>query len=206
MAMTFEQWQQGNGVATRFFSLGRHALVEAFRLGGISAGDKVLLPDFICRDVLASLGAVGAIAVWYPIDATLRPLTNEKEWPDAKVVVAVNYFGFPQPLDCFRSYVARTHALLIEDNAHGFLSRDEEARWLGTRTPLGIFSLRKTLPFADGAMLACSDKSLASQMLPQIKEAGRGFSPNVALKGRLRQIPFVGRRVAGPKRRWGRRC
>ena len=37
-----------------YFAFARHALVEALRQSGIGNGDRVALPGFICRDVLAS--------------------------------------------------------------------------------------------------------------------------------------------------------
>lgn len=120
----------------RYFSLARHALIEALRVAGVGHGDKVLLPEFLCRDLLASISALGATACWYPIGLDLSPSTPPSTWPDAKVVLAVNYFGFPQKLDVFHQYAANSGAIIIEDNAHGFLSRDENGRWLGARTRL----------------------------------------------------------------------
>ena len=137
----------------RHFSLARHALVAAFRLLGLQAGDKVLLPEYICRDVLASLNLSDLQVVWYGVDTNLEPTLDSVEWPVAKAVLAVNYFGFPQNLAPFDQYAARTGAIIIEDNAHGFLSRDEEGHLLGARRLLGLFSYRKTLLLGRGAGL-----------------------------------------------------
>ena len=188
--MKFEQWQSACAPgAFRFFSLGRHALAEALRAAGINAGDKILLPDFICRDVLASLAAVGAQVVWYPVGEDLRPASAVETWPEASAVVAVNYFGFPQPLEPFCAYAARTGAVLIEDNAHGFLSRDGAGRWLGTRGNAGIFSLRKILPLADGAALVVHDPRIARALAEPIIPAGRGYAPRSIWKSKLRKMP-----------------
>jgi len=195
--MNFQQWQrEGVSGLVRFYSLGRHALVAALQATGIGAGDAVLLPEFICRDVLASLHAVGAEPRWYPVGEDLTPASRQTDWPAARAVLAVNYFAFPQPLDPFRAYAERTRALLIEDNAHGFLSRDEDGRWLGTRAPVGIFSLRKTLSLADGAMLATADEQLAGNLPRQLQERGRGLAPGVALKAKLRSLPVIGTAAA----------
>jgi hypothetical protein len=191
--MNFAQWQSECAAdALRFFSLGRHALVAALRAAGIDAGDRVLLPEFICRDVLASLAAVGAEVAWYPVGEDLGPATAPEHWPAARAVLAVNYFGFPQPLAPFRAYAARTGAVLIEDNAHGFLSRDGDGAWLGTRADFGIFSLRKTLPIADGAMLACGAARFSGGLPGQLAETGPGFAPAVALKAAMRRLPACG--------------
>lgn len=192
--MNVAEWQ-GAAInsAARFFSLGRHALAEALRTAGIEAGDPVLLPEFICRDVLASLHSVRAKPVWYPVGADLRPRQPPEEWPNARALVAVNYFGFPQPMQPFRGYAARTGAVVIEDNSHGLFSRDDDGRWLGTRADFGIFSLRKSLPISDGAMLVVSDRDrTAGRLVPQEPEAGSGFAPTVVLKAHLRSIPLLG--------------
>src|SRR3569623_1184814 len=191
--MNFEQWRQAAAPGgVRFYSLARHALVAGLRLYGIGQGDKVLLPEFICRDVLGALAAVGAQPVWYPVGPDLQPSRAPSEWPDARAVLAVNYFGFPQPLDPFRDYAAKQGAVLIEDNAHGFLSRDESGHWLGTRGDLGISSLRKTLLMSDGAMLMVGADAVR-KLPPQLSESGPGFSPATALKAKIRRWPVIGR-------------
>lgn len=192
--MNFAAWQnaalQG---PVRCFSLGRHALAEALRGAGVGRGHAVLLPDFICRDVLAALHAVGAEPRWYAVGADLRPSAASSAWPDARAVLAVDYFGFPQPMGPFDDYAKRTGALVIEDNAHGLFSKDDQGRSLGARADLGIFSLRKSLPVADGAMLAVSAESgLAGPLSPQLPEAGRGFAPAAGAKARLRGMPGIG--------------
>jgi hypothetical protein len=191
--MNFAQWQSKCAPgAFRLFSLGRHALVEALRAAGLKAGDKVLLPEFICRDVLASLHAVDADVAWYPVAENLEPASSPESWPQARAILAVNYFGFPQPLPPFRAYASRTGAVLIEDNAHGFLSCDEDGRWLGMRGDAGIFSIRKSLPLADGAALVVSNQAIAGSLAEPVRLAGRGYNPQTTRKARLRAIPLAG--------------
>ncbi|MFM7650667.1 MAG: DegT/DnrJ/EryC1/StrS family aminotransferase, partial [Acidimicrobiaceae bacterium] len=73
-----------------------------------------------------------------------------------KVIVAVNYFGFAQDLKTFREFADKTGAIIIEDNAHGLFSRDDENNLLGRREKFGITSFRKTLHVKDGAILTTS--------------------------------------------------
>ncbi len=190
--MTFQEWlAHAAPGATRSFSLARHALVAALRAGEIGSADRVLLPEFICRDLLAALHAVGAEPVWYPVGVDLRPASVPETWPQARAVIAIDYFGFPQPLEAFRTYCRRTGALLIEDNAHGFLSRDEDGRWLGTRADAGLFSLRKTIAIADGAMLL-TNVQLGEKLPPPLAETGSGLAPASAIKAGVRRLPLIG--------------
>lgn len=143
----------------RYFSFGRRALARALGAVRVKRGDAVLLPAFLCRDVLSALAASGARAVWYPVDERLAPAAAPGAWPEAKAVLAVDYFGWPSDLSPFREYAARTGAAIIEDNAHGLFSRDEAGIPLGLRGDLGILSLRKTLALPNGAALLAPEGS-----------------------------------------------
>jgi len=172
----------------RYFSLARHALIEAFRLLRLSPGDKLLLPEFVCRDLLASLHALAIEPVWYSVGRNLEPAAPPDVWPTAKAVLAINYFGFPQNLAPFNDYAERTGAVVIEDNAHGFLSRDEVGTLLGTRTPLGIFSFRKTLLIGRGAGLAINSSELQSRLAGQIASNVANMPPPIVMRRVLRGI------------------
>jgi hypothetical protein len=175
----------------RYFSIARYALIEALRLAGIGVGSRVLLPSFICRDLLAPLFALGAEPCWYDVSPNMAPLTSSDTWPLADVVVAVNYFGFPQDLHAFELYAQRACAVIIEDNAHGYLSQDASGRWLGCRTELGLFSLRKTLRIPDGAALWVSSQRDINT-LKQLPFDGKGLSSLQLIKLRIRTFPLFG--------------
>ena len=153
----------------RYFSLARHALAAALHAAGIGAGARVLLPEFICRDVLAAVAAVGATPCWYATAADLSPAADQSAWPQAAAVIAVNYFGFAQDLAMFRRYTSRTGAILIEDNAHGFLSRNPDGQWLGCRADIGLFSFRKTVSRLNGAACVIADANMRAR-LPRSEE------------------------------------
>lgn len=151
----------------RYFAYARHALVEALRLSGCGSGDRVLVPEFICRDVLGSIHSLGAEPVFYEVTPTLAPRDLDQAQP-AKAVLAVNYFGFPQDLEPFGLYSQRTGAVVIEDNAHGFLSKTEDGQLLGTRTDLGIVSIRKTFRLQNGAALYVNNAHYVALAQPQL--------------------------------------
>ena len=97
-----------------------------------------------------------------------------------KAVLAVNYFGFAQDLAPFREYCLRTGATLVEDNAHGFLSKDASGVLLGTRADLGITSIRKTFRLVNGAALYFSGTRYSGLVAEQLE-----FQNGAAPKGFL---------------------
>ncbi len=178
----------------RYFAYGRHALVAALCVAGTGRGDTVLLPAFICREVLSAIHARGARAVYYPVDESLALAGDPATLPAAKAIVAVDYFGFAQNLAPFAQYCTRTGAVLIEDNAHGLFSRDECGRALGTRGDLGVFSLRKTLPAPDGAALTVNNPAFAAALAPQLPFDAATPCATFCLKSSLRELA----RAIGP--------
>jgi len=191
---TSEVWQPtfvGEG-RVRYYSLARHALIEALRLADVRLGSRVLLPEYLCRDLLAPLHLLGATPCWYAVAPDMTPAASSSEWPLADVVLAVNYFGFAQDLEPFKDYAQRTGAVVIEDNAHGYLSRDANGLWLGCRTSLGVFSLRKTLRIPDGAALWAGPSYGVYDFPVQAEFDSIGVYPMQLVKARLRSLPLVG--------------
>ena len=170
----------------RYFSYGRHALFEALQMIGCTNGDKMLLPAFICRDLLSAINTTGAIPVYYDVDRNLQLAEPPDLLPPAKAILAVNYFGFPQNLDPYHRYCRRTGAVMIEDNAHGFLSRDEKGQALGTRGEIGIFSIRKTLSLSNGAAMVINAPDKCYRLNPQKIPSRRAGS-----------LPFMMKRILG---------
>lgn len=153
----------------RYFSYARHALVAGLRCIGVEEGDKILLPSFICRDLLSSIHAVNAVPIYYDVDKKLELSQKPDDLPNCKAIIAVNYFGFPQKLNSFKKYCIRTDAVLIEDNAHGLFGRDEDGSLLGCRGDIGIFSLRKTISTPNGAALVVTNSKYTSKLESQIE-------------------------------------
>jgi len=174
-----------------FFSLARYALIEALRISGVTQNDYVLIPEYICKEIVEEIGLYGANVLFYKVDDNLNPAESPCQWPRAKAVLMVNYFGFSQDLSPFQQYKKRVGSTIIEDNAHGLLSRDSSGKWLGMRTDIGIFSLRKTLCLSDGAALFLGGESY-NFITPQLKFTGNGFSPIAKLRCKIKNIPLIG--------------
>lgn len=176
----------------RYFSLARYALLEALKQIGAGHESRILLPTLICRDLLAPVNLIGATPYWYEVGEDLSPLLAPEFWPEADVVLMVNYFGFPQNLSIFQAYSERVGARIIEDNAHGFLSRDSEGILLGCRADFGIFSIRKTLRIPDGAALWVKVNSNVDRLPEQLPFIGVGVNSAQLKKFYIRSLPIVG--------------
>ena len=137
------------------FSYARHAFRELLRVMALGSGDIIYIPSFICRDMLSPINDCGAQVVFYEVDLKLRAKLNFSV--KAKLVLAVNYFGFAQDLDPFHEYCKNNEALLVEDNAHGLFSRDSNGQLLGSRGDFGLLSIRKTVFLPNGAALLVND-------------------------------------------------
>ncbi|APW44169.1 DegT/DnrJ/EryC1/StrS family aminotransferase [Rhodoferax saidenbachensis] len=174
--------------AVRFFSLGRFALAEGLRALSLAPGAYILVPAFICRDLLAAIHAVGAVPVFLEVDERLEPSASSALWPTCAAVLAVNYFGFPQNLEPFRAYCKRTRAILIEDNAHGFLSADTSGALLGSRGDLGLLSMRKTFFLPNGAALLVNRASMVEKLPDQLPFSDQALPVSFNLKRLLSRI------------------
>ncbi len=160
-----------------YFRFARHALYFFLKNAGFKKSDSVLLPDFICKDLMAVFHALEVTPIFYSVSEKLEPI-NLNQYSYVKAVLAVNFFGFPQKIEVYRDYCDKNGSILIEDNAHGFLSADESGALLGTRGDIGIFSFRKTFLLPDGAGLIINKKSLNIDfsMPPAFQTCGLGLS------------------------------
>lgn len=140
-----------------YYSFARFAFLDALRICGVKQGDSVLMPSYICRDVLAPVHALGARVEFYDVDRRLRPLLHvggrSFNTSSVRAILAVDYFGFPQHLDELLHLGKALGVSVIEDNAHGYLSHDSHGTMLGQRTGIGFTSFRKTLRVINGALL-----------------------------------------------------
>jgi hypothetical protein len=175
----------------QFFSLARYALIEALKISGVNYGDCVLIPEYICNEVVAEIELNGIDILFYKVDYNLKPIGSPDKWPKAKAILIVNYFGFPQDIEPFQQYVKRVGAISIEDNAHGFLSRDGDGKWLGLRADIGVFSFRKSICLSDGAALFLNDNK-HNFINRQMVFYGNGLNPFVKSKCLIKATPLFG--------------
>jgi perosamine synthetase len=132
--------------------MGRDALSLAVSCLGLKPDDTVLLPAYLCREVLRPfLGKTRVM--FYDIrpdlaadPATLRQIVTKNK---VKVMMIINYFGFLQPhRKEIREICSESGVILIEDCAHSLLTEGS-----GDVGDISIYSFRKILPVPDGGGL-----------------------------------------------------
>lgn len=174
----------GKNKSIYYYSLARHALKEGLFASGIKANDSILVPSFICRDVLAPFNELNLKVIFYDVNIDLTPKGSVDKYPKANAILMVHYFGLENNVSFFQKYCELNNALLVEDNAHGLLSRNQEGLLLGTIGDIGIISVRKTLPIVNGAMLIFKKNKIMPEMSFQNK-----FDFRLTVKNFIR--PFV---------------
>lgn len=133
--------------------MGRDAFRLAVSILGLKDKDVVLLPAYLCREVLKPfLGRCQVMFYEVQPDLSVDPEQIRCQlikFP-VKLVVLINYFGFLQPHRRSIHNICSQHgALLLEDCAHSLLTRGS-----GENGDLFVFSFRKHLPVPDGGGLA----------------------------------------------------
>jgi dTDP-4-amino-4,6-dideoxygalactose transaminase len=145
------------------FSYGRVALLEGVRMLKLHEGSNVLLPAYICQSGIDPFLELGIEVRFYEVTRALEPNMPHLENlidENTRAIMAVNYFGFPAPgLAEIVNICKQRDLLLIEDNAHGFLSHIKN-RPLGTFGDIGISSIWKFLPIPEGALLCVNNDKL----------------------------------------------
>jgi perosamine synthetase len=149
--------------------MGRDALSLAVSALNLGAGDSVLLPAYLCREVLRPF--LGRTRVeFYDVrpDLTVDPEEIRKKLSGTavRVVLIINYFGFLQPdRNEILGLCKDRGAVLMEDCAHSLLTEGS-----GETGDLSIYSFRKILPVPDGGGLKRNgeERAVAAEFYPKI--------------------------------------
>jgi len=145
-----------------FTTSGRAAIALALRVLGIGPGDRVLLPTYHCPTMIAPVVQMGAGPVFYPIAESGGPAFDffaQLDLTGVRAMVAVHFFGLPQPMARMRAFCDQHRVALIEDCAHALFGTSE-GRPVGAWGDLAIASLTKFLPVTEGGCLVSSSLPL----------------------------------------------
>jgi perosamine synthetase len=143
------------GGSVAFVSNGRTAIFHALNLLGVGQGDRVLVPTYHCPTMIAPVTRVGALPVFYPVNASAGAnldWLSKAETSGVKALLAVHFFGLPQAMDDVRQYCNERGIALIEDCAHAFFGSAETGA-VGTFGDFAIASLPKFFPVMEGGCL-----------------------------------------------------
>ncbi|MEX0807210.1 MAG: DegT/DnrJ/EryC1/StrS family aminotransferase [Dongiaceae bacterium] len=160
------------------YSHGRTALQYGLAAGGLRAGDRVLVPDFVCDAMVLPLQQLQLVPVYFPVESDLQPRWSALDSlasDDTRALVMIHYFGIPQAVDRYRDFCRGRNLILIEDNAHGFGGRFE-GEMLGTLGDIAISSPWKNFAIRNGGLLyvaGASDRAFES-----LSQQPRRFFPS----------------------------
>ncbi|MEM9056544.1 MAG: aminotransferase class I/II-fold pyridoxal phosphate-dependent enzyme [Pseudomonadota bacterium] len=151
----------------RLVTSGRIAIAMALQRIGVAPGDEVLLPAYCCKSMVDPVRWAGLEPVFYRVTDELeidhRDLRGRLSGK-TRAIIAVHFFGFPQPLEQLRELCDEWRIALIEDCAHAFFGR-WGAEAPGTVGDYAIASPTKFFPVYDGGCLVSSRHSLSTTPL-----------------------------------------
>lgn len=159
---------------TRFVTSGRVAIALALREMHVGKGDKILVPAYHCNSMVEPILWLGGEPVFYRINADTSVNVDDIESKmngKIKVLMATNYFGFPQNLSALRAFCDRHNIFLLEDCAHSFMG-EHRGKPLGSYGDFAIASTMKFFPIYEGGCLVSSRHEIAHLHL---KSAGLAF-------------------------------
>jgi dTDP-4-amino-4,6-dideoxygalactose transaminase len=153
----------------------RNAVYHGLAVLGIRPGDTVLVPAFHCTSVVEPILQYGARVTFYNVHRDCSPDFRDiraKIGPGTRAIIAIHYFGFPQPMREFRAIADEHGVALIEDCAHAFGGQHDGVP-LGSIGDVAIFSVRKFLPVYDGGQLVVNNQAIPTR--PRLTRPSRLF-------------------------------
>jgi dTDP-4-amino-4,6-dideoxygalactose transaminase len=165
---------------SRLVTSGRVAIAQALRLMHVGPGDAVLVPSYHCASMIEPVVWAGARPLFYRINADTSVDLDDvaaKLDGSCKVLMATNYYGFPQDLAALRAFCDKHGIKLLEDCAHCFLG-EVQGRPVGSWGDYAIASSMKFFPMYEGGALVSARHSLDGV---QLQSAGKGFELKAAL-------------------------
>jgi perosamine synthetase len=175
--------------SVEYASSGRIAIALALRQMKIGPGDKVLVPAYHCSSMIEPIIWVGATLIFYKVlPDTSIDLEDVQSKVDSstKVLCAVNYFGFPQPLSKIRTFCDERNLFFLEDCAHCFFG-SHEGRPVGSFGDYAIASSTKFFPTYDGGFLVSSRHGTKDI---QLRSAGPSFELKASINTLERSFEY----------------
>lgn len=129
------------------------ALEMAAILCDLTPGDEVILPSFTFVSTANAIVLRGARPVFVDVDAVTLNICPRKTaaavTDKTKAIFAVHYAGFPADMDAL-SDIARTHGLLLVEDAAQALGSTYKGRPAGSLGDIAAFSFHETKNIVSG--------------------------------------------------------
>src|SRR5262249_55787128 len=137
-----------------YFYAARSGIYHLLRALGCDTGATVLMPDYHSGVEVWAARTAGARVRYYHMRRNLTPDLDEIRdlSRGARVLYAIHYLGWPQPIRKMRELCNERGIVLFEDCALSLLSQFD-GRPLGTFGDYSVFCLYKTLPVPNGGVL-----------------------------------------------------
>ena len=140
-----------------FYPLGRDALLSGLISLGLRKGDSIIVPAFMCKSTIQPLQAFGFSLIFVDIgkDFELSIEVIKKilfNCETIKALIVVHYFGFTKDIHELVDICHESGVKVVEDASHSFMSQSLRNKNF-FKGDIEIFSLRKSLPIADGGAL-----------------------------------------------------
>lgn len=142
---------------------GTAALILALKALGISSGDEVVLPTYVCRSVLEAVLSVNAKPMICDVNeygVLSKETVSSVFGKDTKAIIGVHIFGNLCDIASLKNFGVP----IIEDACHAFGSLSPSGM-AGTAGDVGIFSFHATkcLTTGEGGILVTGDAGLAQR-------------------------------------------
>ena len=158
------------------------ALEMTVQLARLQRGDEVIIPSHTFTSSAYPFAKRGIKIVWADIDPKTRVLSPrtliEQISPKTKAVVVVHLYGYgadmPEILE-----IAKTHKLVVIEDAAQALGVDVEEKKAGTFGDFGVFSFhsaKNITTLGEGGMLVVKDEEIAGQV-PMLRHNGHCSFP-----------------------------
>lgn len=176
---------------------GMDALEIAFRVSGISAGDKVLTTPLSAFATALSILRTGAVPVYCDVDAAglLDPEAAEhafEEHPDIRAIAPVHLYGQLSDMDALQALADRHGARVFEDAAQAIGARrgDVGVASGGRMASLSFYPTKNLGVIGDGGALLMHDPDEAeiARSLRNYGQAERYVHTRPGLNSRLDEL------------------
>ncbi len=161
----------------------------------IKKGDEVIIPDYVCQDVLHAVHHSKAVPVLADISddfnisaKTIQPLITKK----TKAIILPHLFGIPVDINPIIELAKKYNILIIEDCAQSLGAKFKDNTLTGSKGIISIFSFyaTKIISTGQGGMILTSNPKI-SQNLQQLTTYDKTPEYNISYNYNLTDIQAV---------------